>query len=820
MSKHSLFILLAIFIFSASLRAQQTVSFPEGMVVGSVSQGARSAVFTDPVFYRFNINTNYTPAEDDSVGMGRRGNVERWAKIESTEGVFKSPKLNGGYLFVTYNSEKSGIQILEVSGHSEIYVNGIPRGGDVYNKHLMFLPIELKKGENTFWVKGSRGEVKMQLLELEKPIAFMQRDMTIPDFLTTENNLKVGAIRILNSTQQTQGKLRIVAEANGVKTETAVSSIVPLTMRKVAYSVMDSFTMKDTVRVHLKLYLGNKLIDETSIPYFVRTPEERYSRTFISGIDGSVQYFSVREGNIAPDTKPAMFLSLHGASVEARRQAAEYKAKDWGHVICPTNRRDYGFDWEDWGRLDALEVQQIAEEMYGTDPARTFLTGHSMGGHGTWQLGVLYPGKWAAISPLSGWYSLFSYANKEQLTDPSPLENRFVRASNSSNTLEMSRNYLQHGIYIQHGDSDNVVPVEQARFMREHLGQFHPDFAYLEYPEKKHWFGVDFSSIFNYFNEHSIPENGDVKTFEFRSPSPGVSAESRFVTLWQQEKPYEFCGVNVTQTIPNETQKKKGEILKNRLITVESENLKLFKLDLKHCAGADTLQVEVDDDSFENLAAFAGNEVWFAKENESWSLTDKPESTFGKNPLRYGNFKDAFRHNMVFVYSTAGTKEENDWSLNKARFDAETFYYRGNGSIDLVADKDFTPEKFKDRSVILFGNASTNAAWKSLLADCPVQIKRGELNVGDKTLAGTGYGAYFIYPRKDSKIASVGVISGSGIDGFRAVTPNRYFRSGASIPDLMVFTSDMYVEGINAVKAAGYFGNDWSIGAGDIVWNE
>lgn len=33
-----------------------------------------------------------------------------------------------------------------------------------------------------------------------------------------------------------------------------------------------------------------------------------------------------------------------------------------GPYCCPTNRRPYGFDWEDWGRMDALEVLEVAQK--------------------------------------------------------------------------------------------------------------------------------------------------------------------------------------------------------------------------------------------------------------------------------------------------------------------------------------------------------------------------------------------------------------------------------------------------------------------------
>ncbi|WP_299782404.1 prolyl oligopeptidase family serine peptidase [uncultured Formosa sp.] len=809
--------LFFIFFVLVSGFAQDTIPLTNGIVVGSTGRSNRSIIYKDAVLYDLITQDNYEPNLNDVIGLNRDGEDEKWESISADEkGVFKSRKLRGGYLYITYESPKSEVKILEISGHGEVYVNGIPRGGDVYNKHLTYHPIQLKKGKNTFLVKGGRGQVNLQLLPVLKSIDLLERDMTIPDFLTTENDTKIGSIRILNSTLKTLKGLKIVTETNGHIIATKVPSIIPLSMRKVPYSVQDNYSEKDTVRVKVQLFKGNTLLDESSVLYKVKTPEQFYSRTFISDIDGSVQYFSVKEGNLTTDDKPAMFLSLHGASVEARRQAAEYKAKDWGHVIAPTNRRNFGFDWEDWGRWDAMEVQAIAEKMYGTDPKKTYLTGHSMGGHGTWQIGVTFPSKWAAIAPISGWYSLFSYANKEKIEDAKPLEQMFERSSHASYTLELSKNYLQHGIYIQHGDADDVVPVEQARFMRNYLGDYHPDFAYLEYPDKKHWFGIDFSTIFDYFKWHTIPNNGDVKSFEFRTATPGVSSESRYITLYQQDKQFEFSGVKVSQNVRNEKQIKKGEVLKTRSIQIETENLKKFKLDLRHAVASDTIQVKIDSTSFANLSEYKQGDVWFEKQSDTWVLAEKPINTLEKNPLRYGSFKDAFKHNMVFVYATKGTQEENDWSFNKARFDAETFYYKGNGAIEIVSDKDFKLSKYKDRSVILYGNASTNKAWKLLLSNSPVQIKRNQITVGNKTFTGNEYGVYFTYPRTDSEIAAVGVVSGTGITGFKSVTPNRYFSSGVGIPDVMVFTPSTYKEGVSGIKAAGFFGNDWSLENGDI----
>jgi len=46
-------------------------------------------------------------------------------------------------------------------------------------------------------------------------------------------------------------------------------------------------------------------------------------------LDGSVQYYAVNPP-IDLKGKPALFLSLHGAGVEAINQANAYYHKDWG----------------------------------------------------------------------------------------------------------------------------------------------------------------------------------------------------------------------------------------------------------------------------------------------------------------------------------------------------------------------------------------------------------------------------------------------------------------------------------------------------------
>ena len=105
---------------------------------------------------------------------------------------------------------------------------------------------------------------------------------------------------------------------------------------------------------------------------------------------------------------------------------------------------------------------------------------------------------------------------------------------------------------------------------------------------------------------------------------------------------------------------------------------------------------------------------------------------------------------MAFVYATKGTAAENAWAYAKARFDAETWWYRGNGAVDVVPDAGFDAAKEPDRGVVLYGNADNNSAWSALLARSPVQVRRGVVQIGGHQLPGEDLACLLCRPRPGS----------------------------------------------------------------------
>ena len=106
----------------------------------------------------------------------------------------------------------------------------------------------------------------------------------------------------------------------------------------------------------------------------------------------------------------------------------------------------------------------------------------------------------------------------------------------------------------------------------------------------------------------------------------------------------------------------------------------------------------------------------------------------------------------------------------------------------------------------------------NILKNSPLHVKNNSLEMGNVILEGTKWGAYFIFPRTDSDVASVGVVTATGKGGMKAAYANHYLVNGTTFPDVMIFDEDFLSNGLQSIKCAGFWSNEWSYDGGDFVW--
>jgi len=821
MTKLRLIVMISFFIVCKNSFAQEEYYFTNGLMVSGVHRYGREALYSDKLAYQLYTNTMKKPVEGGSLGItNNRGEEIKWQLIKAdSANRFRSRGFGfgggGGYIYFTYEAGKEKTALLNISGNSAVFINGELHAGDPYSSGWLYIPVKLKKGLNELYVR-SGGQMIVKLSFPKAPVQLNTGDPTLPYIILGEpGNLLNGAVVVINSSPVPIKNYQVKTMIGGKEVTTEVPVVPPMSTRKIIFEFNgEAITAKGQHECDVTLINKGKVVDEKKIVIDAVEPTDKYSKTFVSNIDGSLQYYAVSPQTPASGEPSALFLSVHGAGVEAIGQARAYKQKDWGTLVAATNRRPRGFNWEDWGRLDALEVLNIAKEKFKPDPQRIYLTGHSMGGHGTWFLGATYPDLWAAIAPCAGYPTLKGYGSADGLipeTGASPMEQLLLRTSNQSDVPKLATNYKPLGVYIFHGDSDRTVSVNYARQMRKLLADFHKDMSYYEFPGGEHWFGdqsVDWKPLFDYFKWHTILPDSTINNIDFITASPGISSNYRWIAIEQQFYPLQYSRVQLNRN------------KKAKTISGSTENVQLLKIKLNEFGANSPVSITLDSmGTIEYITEGDSDSIFLEKKKTLWAMVDKPDQ-YKKGPQRYGTFKDPFNHRMIFVYGTKGNAAENKWSFDKARYDAETWYYRGNGAVDMIADKEYSTDKYPGRNVIIYGNANTNSVYNSLLGDCPIRVERNRVTAGNDFLEGDDLGAYFTWPIKSSPINSVGVIGGTGLKGMSATNANQYFAGASGFPDFMVFRLGMLQSGVNEIKMAGFFDNNWRLASENFILNK
>jgi dienelactone hydrolase len=803
--------LLPLLITGLAVSARAETKTVGELLVRSVPSPSRASVEIDSI-ERVRIECCLTA----EVGDG-------WQPLEAdSEGWFVADALRGSYARATVTVPEESTWILEGMGYGGVLVNGDPRIGNLYGYtddwepwqppfDFSFVPVRLRAGANEFLFFGNRyGKLRAKLHRAESALSLNAADVTLPDLVVGEPVDSPGAIVILNATGEPVRNAVLRIELEGVPPRLEdVPLLPPFGLRKVGFSIRGESSPRPGPRaLGLRLEQTGMILDETVLELKVKTAGENRRVTFVSQLDGSVQYYGLLPAS-EPGAQKALVLSLHGAAVEAINQSGSYAPMTWAHVVAPTNRRPFGFSWEDWGRLDGLEVLDLARADLRIAPDRIYLTGHSMGGHGSWHLATLHPDRFAAVGPSAGWISLWSYRMDPPADPPSDLVALVERATLQSRTLELAPNLDGLGVYVLHGDADDNVPVEQAQLMLARLEEFHRDYVVHLEAGAGHWWdrsadeGADcvaWPPMFDFFARHRRPADAERRENRFLTPSPGTSAWHAWAGILGQQRAFGLSGFELDRD-PT------GQEVRGTTRNVSDLAIDFSSVD------AESVSVELDGESM-RFARPEEGPLWLRR-GEDWQEVSAPDPS-RKGPHRYGGFREVFARNVQFVYATGGTPEENAWALAKARYDAEMLWYRGNSSIDVIADTAFDPDADPDRNVVLYGNAESHLDWQALW-HAPCEVRRNAVKIGRRSWKGGGLGVLAVHPRPGSDLAMVGIVAATGAAGARLLQRRPVFDPGVAYPDLTLFSSE---DAGPVVVGAGYFGPDWSLGSGEFEWTD
>ncbi len=434
-----------------------------------------------------------------------------------------------------------------------------------------------------------------------------------------------------------------------------------------------------------------------------------------SKIDGSIQPFAV---TIPAGEKKGgwpLHVVLHGRNgalteVSFLHRAMKGKAaKGLDHVVLDIyGRGNNAYRWagetDIWEALE--ECRRRSWDGDGLDVTRTVLRGFSMGGAGTWHLGLHHPDRFAVIGPGAGFTTTHGYIAKL----PKKLAPHQEACLSIYDAVRYAENAALVPVVAYSGEDDPQKAA--ADNIEKALAGLPMKITHIVAPKTKHTIPPDYQKklLAEYAKQATprhMPEKIRFVTHTLKYPG------SHWLRITHLEKHYDRAVI--------EADLKGGDKPSLRIKTTNVAGLHFAKLSFDEGA----VKVEVDGQTVEGIK---GTDIGLAasltKQDGKWRQRTGAELNFVRDEKTHGMtgpIDDAFTKPFVCIRGTgkpwnAAVQAHAVTSLE--RFKQEWSKYM-RGDIRIVDDKDQFLSSNHEAGMILFGDPGSNQVIKELLPHLP-----------------------------------------------------------------------------------------------------
>jgi fermentation-respiration switch protein FrsA (DUF1100 family) len=399
-----------------------------------------------------------------------------------------------------------------------------------------------------------------------------------------------------------------------------------------------------------------------------------------SRVDGSVQPYLVVVPEAYDPARPARLdVVLHGrgatrtevsflAQAENPKFKITYPDRLELHVF---GRTDNSYRWA--GETDVFEALAATRARFNIDPARITLRGFSMGGAGTWHIGLHYPSRWAAIEAGAGFTETRIYAKQD---DPPPHVPKMWHIYDS---VDVARNVFNVPTVGYGGEIDPQLKASvniREQLEREKLSGVRAIF--LVGPQTPHRFHPDSKKESDAFlDKYVVPgRNTSPEQIHFVTYTARYG-ECEWITIEGLEKHYERAQVDAEG---------------GKIATKNVSRMSVRRG-----------PIEIDGEKFSQGGAFERSGGKWKKAGADRGLR--------KRPGLQGPIDDAFMDSFIVVKPTTPHAEMD-------RFLKE-FPKWMRGDPRTVEAAQLSDAQIRENNIILFGDAETNAAIKRVLPKLP-----------------------------------------------------------------------------------------------------
>ncbi len=475
-------------------------------------------------------------------------------------------------------------------------------------------------------------------------------------------------------------------------------------------------------------------------------------RGYRSRVDGSVQPYAVTlpPGYGKDRTSWRLDVVLHGRNDDLTEVAflhshnGDHSAPaDQGWIqIDIYGRGNNAYRWA--GETDVEEAVENflgVEQMLGRgaliDRSRLVLRGFSMGGAGTWHLGLHRPSQWCVIGPGAGFTTTHGYKDLPDKLPP------YQEACLSIyDAVDYAENAADVPVVAYDGSDD--PQLQAARNIEEKIKPLGIPMTLLVAPGLKHEFPAEW--------QKKAEAEYEKYTTKGR---PEFPAHVHFVTYTLK---YPVCDWVDILGLDHHYQRALVDAeWGDKGVTVKTENVRALHLGVPHNALREPKAVAIDGQSLEVApyqSADAEQHLYLEKRDGKWAdvvperlYTDRlrrPQKIMGLT----GPIDDAFTNSFLCVRGR-GTPW-NDAVQQYAEADLQRFkdewskYLRGE--LPVKYDDEVTPADLAGHNLILFGDPGSNCLLEQAMPGLPFRWTKDKVTWNGKDFAAGETVPALIYP--------------------------------------------------------------------------
>lgn len=467
------------------------------------------------------------------------------------------------------------------------------------------------------------------------------------------------------------------------------------------------------------------------------------------GLDGSTQYCrAYLPAEYSASRQWPVILSLHGYNPGNPEYVDWWSIDSRHHPIAESRATIYiephgrgNAQYLGMGDRDVMRCLDEAKRRFSVDADRVYLTGESMGGHGTWAIVTRHADVFAAAAPVfGGWdFRITTVSNPVPLPTPDTALVAFGFERNSS--FADAENLLHVPMLVIHGDTDPAVHVANSRHAVQLLQRWGYDIRYHEMPGWAHEDLGHQAIIADWLLTHR--RVAAPTTVRLRSTDlAGASA------YWVRVRAFQH---------PAELIRVVAEVVQPGLVRIDSTNVAAMTIDLPAALRGPGEKVRV---------------VWNGQPHE---LTAANGGELGSVPATAQQSKRAGLEGpmpavlatpfAVVVGTTSADARMRDAIQGRADYLARQWLNWQHQPLRILKDTEVTTEHEKAYSLVLIGGADANAITRKLAKQLPFSASSNGIVVDGRSWKAKDSVLQAIYPSPLAADRYVYVVTATSPDG-------------------------------------------------------